>query len=288
VGNCRYCHQNVGLFAAPHRRCVMEANERIESIENCMAYAVTHSKPYSEVSSMVEKRTADFDIPHELIRAALKNGWSKGAEQRCKAQPISDSEASAISDLYRAAGFTNEEMRLTAGDIASVLSYLIWTVLHDQIYPYQEQISFNLQTGEIPVFGLANVLVGEHRTVSSYVGSYAGASARVASGVYYHLGGARGHRVQNTSLQEVDYGDFLITTRAVYFGGTEKGINFRLGYANILRFSPYSDAVGICRDGGREQIFSPRQLANSGWWMFNMLQALAAKDSAARASADSN
>jgi hypothetical protein len=172
-------------------------------------------------------------------------------------------------------------MAVTPGYMAGVVSYIIWTVLHDQIDPYEGPISFNLQTGEIPVFGLANVLVSQQQTVSSYVGGYAGASVHIASGVYYHLGGARGHREQHTSLQEVDYGDFLMTTRAVYFGGTERGVNFRLPYSYVLRFVPYSDAVGICKDGGREQIFSPQHVANSGWWLFNMLQALAAKNSVA-------
>jgi hypothetical protein len=112
------------------------------------------------------------------------------------------------------------------------------------------------------------------------VGGYSGASIRVARGVYYHLGGVRGHRVENTSLQEVDYGDFLVTTKAVYFGGTEHGVNFRLPYHQIVRFQPYSDAVGICKNNGREQIFAPQQMPDNGWFLFNILQALAAKDSA--------
>ena len=155
---------------------MMEVNERIESIENCMAYAVINGSPYSEVSAMVEKRTVNFDIPRDLIRAALKNGWSKGAEQRCKAQPINDGESTAIRNLYIAAGFRDGEMPATAGYLAAVVSYVIWSVLHDQIDPYKGPISFNLQSGEIPVFGLANVLVSEQRTVTSYVGGYAGAT----------------------------------------------------------------------------------------------------------------
>jgi hypothetical protein len=137
-----------------------------------------------------------------------------------------------------------------------------------------------LQYGEVPVFGIGNVLLSEQRTVRSYVGGYSGASIRVARGVYYHLGGVRGHRVENTSLQEVDYGDFLVTTKAVYFGGTEHGVNFRLPYHQIVRFQPYSDAVGICKNNGREQIFAPQQMPDNGWFLFNILQALAAKDSA--------
>jgi hypothetical protein len=41
------------------------------------------------------------------------------------------------------------------------------------------------------------------------------------------------------------------------------GITFRLPYNSIVRFVPYADGVGICRDGGREQIFSPQHIANS-------------------------
>lgn len=168
-------------------------------------------------------------------------------------------------------------MRMCPGELAQVFSGLIWSILHDQINPYQGPIRFNLQASEVPVFGVANVLVSQQRTVSSYLGAYGGTSVRVASGLYYHLGGVRGHRVENTALHEIDYGDFLITTQAVYFGGLEKGINFQLPYSHILRFMPYSDAIGICRDGDREQIFAPQHVAESGWWLFNVLQALVAK-----------
>ena len=74
------------------------------------------------------------------------------------------------------------------------LQLLDLTVLHDQIDPYHGPVRFNLQHGEIPVFGIANVLLREERTTSSYVGGYSGASIRIANGVYYHLGGMRGHK----------------------------------------------------------------------------------------------
>ena len=70
-----------------------------------------------------------------------------------------------------------------------------------------------------------------------------------------------------------------MTTQAIYFGGREKGINFRLPYKQIVRFQPYSDAVGICKNGAKEKIFSPQHVPKSGWFLFNALQALAALDS---------
>jgi len=74
-----------------------------------------------------------------------------------------------------------------------------------------------------------------------------------------------------------------MTTQSVYFGGTEKGVNLRLPYKQILRFQPYSDAVGICKSGAKERIFAPQHVSDCGWFLFNALQALAAKDLALRA-----
>ena len=87
-------------------------------------------------------------------------------------------------------------------------SFLIWTVLHDKIeelrrtQPYQWPVNFNLEAGELPVWGLPNMLLKQQRTTTSYVGGYSGASIRVASGLYYHLGGLNGHRVETNSLEE--------------------------------------------------------------------------------------
>lgn len=276
---CKYCGQNAGWFSEAHETCIQKSNQGIEALKACMANAVAQGTQYGEIRVQLDKIVADAVIPQQQVLAAIKEGWSQGAEKRSIAQPISEPEFSAISDIYRAAGLTQDDVLQNAGFRAMVLSHRLWTVLHDQIEPYQGPIRFNLQAGEIPVFGIANVLLSEEQTRSTYVGDYSGVSIRVASGLYYHFGGMRGHREQSTSLQEVDYGYFLITTRAIYFGGTEKGIDFRLPYNQVVRFQPYSDAVGICKNGSKEKIFAPQQAPWVGWFLFNVLQALAAKES---------
>ncbi len=278
MGLCRYCGQKTGWFKESHDECVATARNGIEAIKTYVAEAIEQGKSYDDVKSQIEKTTSESAIRHQESLLAIKEGWSRGAEKRSKAQPISDSEFASISAFYKLVG-TQEEMRNTAGFKPMVFSFLIWTVLHDKIDPYQGPLQFNLQPGEVRVFGFANVLLREQRTTSSYTGGYSGASIRVANGLYYHLGGVRGHREQSTSLQEVDYGDFLMTTQAIYFSGTEKGVNFRLPYGHVIKFQPYSDAVGICKNGGKEQIFAPQHVAESGWFLFNILQALAAKAS---------
>jgi hypothetical protein len=279
---CRYCGQKTGWFKDAHEECVQRAAAGVNNLKACVVDAVLQGKKYGDIKDQIDGLILDSAIPKDEVLPAIKEAWSQGATSRSIAQPISDPELSAMSDLYRGAGLSPEEMRKTSGHLAMVLSFLIWTVLNDQIEPYKGPVSFNLQHGEVPVFGIANVLLTEERTTSSYVGGYSGASIRVASGLYYHLGGVRRHRVASTSLQEVDYGDFLMTTKAIYFGGTKHGVNFRLPYNQVIRFQPYSDAVGICKNSGKEKMFAPQHVAECGWFLFNILQALAAKESEVR------
>jgi hypothetical protein len=276
---CRYCGQNAGWFSEAHESCIQKSNQGIEALKACMANAIAQGKQYGEIKVQLEKIIANAQIPQEQALAAIKEGWSRGAETRSIAQPIGDAEYSAICGIYRGAGLTQDDVLQTKGFRAMAFSLRLWAVLHDEIDPYEGPVRFNTQSGEVPVFGIANVLLSEEQTRSTYVGGYSGVSIRVADGLYYHLGGMRGHREQSTSLQEEDYGYFLVTTRAVYFGGTEKGINFRLPYSQVVRFQPYSDAVGICKNGAKEKIFAPQQVPDIGWFLFNILQALAAKES---------
>jgi hypothetical protein len=66
-------------------------------------------------------------------------------------------------------------------------------------------------------------------------------------------------------------------------------MNFSVPLNQVIRFKPYLDGVGICKNGSREQVLSCKYVIwedgvespkNIGWFLFNLLQALAAKDSA--------
>jgi hypothetical protein len=283
-----------------------------------MADAVFEDKRYSEVSTAIEKLAADAHIPLDQVRAALMSGWSDAVTERSKTQPIAPEKFENIQQLLLDGGFSKEEaMYAPSCGWDLFFSTLLWSVLHDQIEEAPAgTVKFNLQAGEMAVWAFSNMLLKQQVTTRSYVGGYSGSSIRVASGLYYHLGGVRGHRIESTSLQEVDHGEFLVTTRAVYFGGYEHGVNFRIPYSQIIRFQPYSDAVGVCRNGVPEQVFVPTHaytpaglaiaksvdevrsarlaaeapaagyssriipFPDSGWFLFNILQALASRDSA--------
>ncbi|MCU1309871.1 MAG: hypothetical protein JWO20_996 [Candidatus Angelobacter sp.] len=277
MGICTYCGQKAGWLSDVHTACIEKAEFGIAAINNVVMDAVTTGKTYDEISAAIKSISAQNAVPQDKVVLSIKDGWSKAAVEKGVKQPVSDDELSIALDVFKKAGITSEEMVSTAGFRQMAFSCILWRVLHDQMTPYEGPITFNLHRDEIPVFGMANVLLSEERKTSSYEGTYGGATIRIGNGLYYHLGGVQGHRVQSNVVQEVDYGDFLMTTEAVYFGGTEHGINFRIPYAHIVRFNPFKDAVGICKDGSKQQTFAPQQHNDCGWFLFNVLQALSTR-----------
>ena len=299
---CRYCHQRAGWFSDAHDTCVQKANEAIKSIKSCMADAVVTGKKYNEVSDRINKLASEAGLSTAQLHASIINSWGQATIERSKAQPMSGVEGDAKWDLIAdAEGLTEGSFSaailagtanpaIMAGTTAVTFSAIIWAALNgmqvsqDFLAP-QIRNSFNLQAGEYRMWGMPHMLLRQQTMQVSYAGGYNGVSVRVAGGLWYRFGGGRGHREEHSELQDVDMGDFLLTNRAIYFGGNQRGVNFRLPYSQIMRFQYYTDAVGVCKSGAREQIFIPKTTAipnDCGWFLFNVLQALAERDSGAK------
>jgi hypothetical protein len=302
MGICRYCEKKAGWFSDVHDDCVKKATTGIEKIRTCVAEAVIAGKRYSEVSATIIKLGAEAAIPQDQVNAAIKEGWDKGAEQKGKAQPISDEEFDGIERFFIDTGL---KISVGQGTWAITFSNLIWEVLHEKIRPDPTIIprqlpegatgvldasTFNLKTGEVPVWKTANVWLRQEVSTTSHFGGYSGASVRIANGLWYRFGEMRGHKEQTSSVRDVDAGGLLITTRGIYFSGNLRGMTFFAPYNQIIRFRPYLDAIGICRNGMKEQILAPQYMVwpngvsakDCGWFLFNILQGLAARDSAQR------
>ena len=104
-----------------------------------------------------------------------------------------------------------------------------------------------------------------------YVGGSQGVSVRVAKGVYFRMGGFRGHSIEMCDIEQVDIGMLGVTTQHLYFAGLRQ--SFRIPYAKVVTFTPFTDAIGVCRDGVRAkpQYF----VTGEGWFIYNLVKNLA-------------
>jgi hypothetical protein len=98
-----------------------------------------------------------------------------------------------------------------------------------------------------------------------------GISVRVMKGVYYHVGGFKGHAIDRTERVDVDRGWLTVTNKHIHFTGDIKAL--RIQYRKIASFLPFSNGVGIIRDSttAKPQLF----ITHDGWFTCNLVANLA-------------
>jgi hypothetical protein len=136
---------------------------------------------------------------------------------------------------------------------------------------FNGSLPLNFQKGEQVVWVFEQVDDLEEKTRREYVGGSRGVSVRVMKGVYYHVGGFKGHALDRTERVHVDTGLVALTTKQIYFSGERKG--FRIPYTKILSFEPFTNGLRVMRDAlsAKPQIF----VTHDGWFTYNLVTNLA-------------
>ena len=128
-------------------------------------------------------------------------------------------------------------------------------------------LPFNLMKSEVLIWIGDDIRYGKTVTRREFVGGSQGVSVRVAKGVYVRKSAFRGRPVSKSELEFVDSGLLGVTTKHIYFNGSQE--RFRVRFDKVVSFDPYSDGVGFMRDGVRAkpEVFS----GSDGWFLYNLL-----------------
>ncbi|MCY3820368.1 MAG: hypothetical protein OXH52_13555 [Gammaproteobacteria bacterium] len=129
------------------------------------------------------------------------------------------------------------------------------------------RLPFRLQKSETLIWVFQNVEYSTIRTRREFQGRSAGASVRVAKGVYFRTGAFKGWPVETEERVHLDTGLLGVTTRHIYFAGASQ--RFRIRHDRIVTIEPYSNGVGIMRDNMRAK---PETFGiGDGWFAYNLL-----------------
>ena len=113
-------------------------------------------------------------------------------------------------------------------------------------WPAPVPISINIIEGEAVIWIFSRVECLADRIKRSYTGSYGGPSFRVLPGVYMRAGAFRGEPITSVDRVSLGHGSLIVTSRHVCFSGSAKA--FRIPFAKIASFLPFSDGIGIIKD----------------------------------------
>jgi hypothetical protein len=268
VGRCIYCGQPAGFLRNKHRECTEKHNQGWKTMIAMAQKAILSGTAEGLEDDLAAVAEKSF-IPQQQVKEALLAGWDKAIGHYLDDGFLDEEEEKQLVSFTEHFGFTQSDLDKKG----SYTRFIQGAVLHDLMEGKTPQrfridgIPFNFQKSESLIWGFNNVDYYEDKTRRQYVSGSQGVSFRIAKGVYYRVGGFRGHPVETTERVYVDKGMLAVTTKHLYFGGNKK--SFRVRLDKIVSFIPFSNGIGIQRDAAsaKPQYF----ITGDGWFIYNLL-----------------
>jgi hypothetical protein len=269
-----FCGKPAGLFHNKHHECVEKHESGRREITHLILENPSSTASVVGTASQI-LRVAEQSFISESERKDLSLGaWSYAVDSALDHGVLSEEVEKRFVDLKESLSFSSGDLlRTDAWDrlaTSAVLRDLMNGVIRSRMLGSYD-LRLNFQKGEQVVWVFEEVDYLEDRTRREYVGGSRGVSVRVMKGVYYHLNGFKGRSIDRTERVHVDNGLVAITTKQIYFSGVRKA--FRIPYAKIVAFEPFTNGLGIMRDGvsAKPQIF----VTHDGRFTYNLVINLA-------------
>jgi hypothetical protein len=273
MAQCIYCHQPVGFLKKRHPECEAKHQAGVSGSLDAARAAAIGSGPLDGLEERVRVIAADSFVDDAKRRGLLIQAWSNAVAGALEDGILSEAEEHALAAYSTLFGLSQAELN-SQGAHTKVVKAAVLRDLSEGKLPQRCEVDgtlpLNFQKNEQIVWVFAAVKYFEQKSRTHYQGGYAGASVRVAKGVYFRTGGFRGYPVTTSETVHADTGILCVTNKHIYFKGGAKAFRIRLD--KIVAFTPYNDGIGVLRDtaSAKEQTFT----TGDGWFTYNLLSNL--------------
>ncbi len=273
MSKCKYCGEAAGIFKKQHRECQVRYEVGWEAMVTRAMGSLVSGSGFDVLETELQKTAEDSHVSPEHIRTALARAWQRSVDQFLEDQLLSEQEEEKLQTFRERFELPQEKLD-EAGALTRVVKAATLRDLANGKTPTRVNIEgalpFNLQKGECLVWVFQNVAYLTEKSRTVYEGRSSGMSFRIARGVYYRVGAFKGYPKTSTFTIQEDTGVLGLTTKHVYFAGLRKA--FRIAYAKIVAVKPYSDGIGIQKDGVNSKpiVFT----TGDGWFTCNLINGL--------------
>ena len=283
MGDCRYCGKPAGFLRKEHRECAERHASAQHRIRRLCVDAALHGGDLDSLPSRIREAASAASIEicsHELSNL-LATGWCGAVEAAMEDLALSAAEKRGLNRYRRR--FNLDEGRLDGGGHFQMfrMMALLDSLTTDGVVPRFDGASAAAGFGMLPfnlmksdallwVFGAVGYL--QQVTRREFRGRSMSVGFRVAKGVYVRPGTFRGRAVESTSMEQRDAGLLGITTKHLYFKGSQT--SFRVRMEKIVSFEPFRDGLQIMRDTARAKPEVFTMGTTDVWFAVNLINAL--------------
>lgn len=270
MGNCIYCQRPAGFFKKFHNECEMKWNKGKEEILNKIVACIKDNGPFDVLRQDIHFISKDSYVSEIDVKRLLVSGWESALDEFLEDGVLDEEEENRIDLFQNFFQLTQEELDIRGGLTRAAKSAVIRELLEGNIPQRVEingQLPINFLKNEQIVWVFRDSMLLEDKTRRKYVGSSQGISIRLMKGVYYRAGSFKGQPVEYSERIHVDTGWAVATNKNFYFAGQNKSL--RIPYEKILTYEPFSDGIGIVKDGSNAklQVF----VTHDGWFTYNLV-----------------
>lgn len=273
MGTCNYCGLKAGLFKSVHKECVLAYEDGKANLVNIISQAINEATDFKTFETKVNTLARNAYIKTEELKELYSQGFDKSIELFLEDGIVTTEEEQKITHFRNHFNFDDEILDRN-GSLQKVIKSLILKDLFEDKIPTRLNISgdlpFLLQKDESIIWLFHGVECYEQRTKTTYVGKSHGVSVKIAKGLYYRTGSFKGNPVTSEHAVLLGTGILALTNKNLYFGSSSK--TFKTPYNKIISLTPYSDGIGLQKDGvsAKPQIFKPLD----GWFAYNLVSNL--------------
>lgn len=270
MGKCPYCNKSAGIFKKLHKDCEEKYKQTKELISNTLTekFEDLNNLNFNELKSLSKESFVSDSEYKDLI----SNTYSNVLDQYLDDGILSKEEEHKLekfmekSELSQDVFDKNDSLSKTIR--ASILRDLLNGNEITNRLKVNGNLPFKFQKSENLIWLFQNVELFEQRIKTTYEGGSHGVSLRIAKGVYYRTNSFKGHPVKTTKIVPIATGIVALTEKHIYFSSSIK--NFRINYEKIITIDPYSDGIGITKDGvtAKPQVFKNVD----GWFCYNFIK----------------
>lgn len=281
MGACTFCGKPAGFLRSEHPECrherdekVAEQNRLLAELEHQATDAAVGGSP--EAVAAIATQSGRPELVGANTRGALVRAYGSAIDRLLESEGVGAEHEKGLSLYASTFGLTDVEKGENDAQMKLVKALVLRDAADGEIKSrinVSGTVPFAFKKGELILWCFNDVRLLEVKEFTHFEGRSQGISLRVVKGVYYRVGAFKGTPVKHEQTVLVDTGVVALTQQAIYFGGHQRSVH--LPYAKIVSVVPYSDGIGLQKDGVSAKPLTLTPL--DGWFAYNLVKTLAAK-----------
>ena len=220
--------------------------------------------------SRCEKVLAKFPMVPSNIEEAYLYVLNKAATNFLKNGLLTDDEQQKIDDYvsYLSLPVNNLPASYQNSEISKLGQVSIIKSIQRGVVPRTNlPAPIILGKNESILWTYNGVSLYQEKVTKEWVGRSHGVSFRIIKGVYYRVGGMKGHPVEHSSMEFQGNGSLYVTNKNLIFYSQMKSL--KVPFNKIVGITPYSDGIEVHKDGANQKRMTMQGF--DPWFIMNLL-----------------